>query len=114
MEDEIEGTLDFIAPVHNGFLGAGDSVHGNGFDALLILHGRKGRIADGVIGAADSRDDCASGGQLLGVFAGVFGAGNGFEAVTSTRSALAANACDFKVGASDFAPIGDFSFEKWQ
>ena len=47
----------------------------------------------------------------MGELAGVFGVGNGFEAVTSTRSALAADACDFKIGTADFAPIGDFSFE---
>ena len=111
LRHEDEGTLDGVAAVENGLLGAGDAADRHSLDGVLALDCGEGGVADGVDVARDRLDDAAGGGQLLIELAGVPGAGDGFEAVARAAAGLTADAGDLARFAADLAPVGDLTGE---
>ena len=108
---EDEGTLDGIAAVEDGLLGAGDTADRQSLDGVLALDCGEGGVADGIGVARDRLDDAAGGGQLLIELAGVLGAGDGLEAVAGAAAGLTADAGDLARFAADLAPVGDLTGE---
>ena len=111
LRHEDEGTLDGVAAVENGLLGAGDAADRHSLDGVLALDCGEGGVADGIGVARDRLDDAAGGGQLLIELAGDLGAGDGFEAVARAAAGLTADAGDLARFAADLAPVGDLTGE---
>ena len=111
LRHEDEGTLDGVAAVEDGLLGAGDAADRHSLDGVLALDCGEGGVADGIGVARDRLDDAASGGQFLIELAGVLGAGDGLEAVARAAAGLTADAGDFARFAADLAPVGDLTGE---
>ena len=111
LRHEDEGTLDGVAALEDGLLGAGDAADRHSLGGVLALDCGEGGIADGIGVARDRLDDAAGGGQLLIELAGVLGAGDGLEAVARAAAGLTADAGDLARFAADLAPVGDLTGE---
>lgn len=74
--DHDKWSLNLVAAVLHVFLGAGHAANRDGFDAFLAFYCGQGSVADCARVALNSLDNSAGGGQLLGQYASILGAGD--------------------------------------
>src|SRR5699024_218253 len=81
---DYEWSLNLIAAVLYGFLGASYTADGDSFDAFLTFHRGQRCITDCIWVTFYCFDNCAGGGQFLAEQAGIFGAGDRLKTISCT------------------------------
>ena len=100
-----EWTLNLVATVLDVLFGAFYTANGEGFDAFLTFYCGQRSVTDCAWVALNSLDDCAGGGQFLGEFAGICGAGNRFKTISGAGACFTSDASNFTCIAADCAPV---------
>lgn len=107
--DKHERTLDSVAAVKHGRLGALNACHLDSlYTALTVYCGERG-VAYRVLVVLYCGDDRAGGGELLSELALVARLCYRLKAVSCARAGLAADAGDREVVAADLIPVGDLT-----
>ena len=103
--DHDKWSLNLVAAVLHVFLGAGHAANRDGFDAFLAFYCGQGSVADCARVALNSLDNSAGGGQLLGQYASILGAGDRFETISCAGTSFTADG-SYRTGiAAYFAPV---------
>ena len=89
--DHDKWSLNLVAAVLHVFLGAGHAANRDGFDAFLAFYCGQGSVADCARVALNSLDNSAGGGQLLGQYASILGAGDRFETISCAGTSFTAD-----------------------
>lgn len=107
--DKHERTLDSVAAVKHGRLGAFDTCHLDSLYTALTVYCGERSVADSVLVVLYCGDDRAGGGELLSELALVARLCYRLKAVSCARAGLAADAGDREVVAADLIPVGDLT-----
>lgn len=89
--DHDKWSLNLVAAVLHVFLGAGHAANRDGFDAFLAFYCGQGSVADCARVALNSLDNSTGGGQLLGQYASILGAGDRFETISCAGTSFTAD-----------------------